>query len=70
MPLVIRLPRPDMVGVDRLLDALATNRLRPPGRPAIVIDVGTAITVDLLSAEGFFMGGSILPGIAMSARAR
>lgn len=69
LPLVVRLPRPDMVGVDRLLDALAANRLRPPSQPAIVIDVGTAITVDLVSAEGFFMGGSILPGIAMSARA-
>jgi type III pantothenate kinase len=69
LPLVVRLPRPDMVGVDRLLDALAANRLRPPGRPAIVIDVGTVITVDLVSAEGVFLGGSILPGIATSARA-
>ncbi len=58
-----------MVGVDRLLDALAANALRGPGRPAVVVDVGTAITVDLLSAEGAFLGGAILPGIAMSARA-
>ena len=43
--------------------------MRPPGRPAVVIDVGTAITVDLVSAEGAFLGGAILPGIAMSARA-
>ena len=69
LPLEVRLPRPDMVGVDRLLDALAANRLRRPGRPAVVIDVGTAITVDLVSAEGAFLGGAILPGIAMSARA-
>ena len=69
LPLVVKLPRPDMVGVDRLLDALAANHLRPAGRPAIVVDVGTAITVDMVSAEGFFMGGAILPGIAMCARA-
>jgi len=35
----------------------------------VVVDVGTAITVDLVSADGAFYGGAILPGIAMSARA-
>ena len=69
LPLVVKLPRPDMVGVDRLLDALAANRLRTPGRPAVVVDVGSAITVDLVDADGAFLGGAILPGIAMSARA-
>ncbi len=69
LPLEVALDRPDMVGVDRLLDALAANRLRDPKRPAVVVDVGTAITVDLVSAEGAFMGGAIRPGIAMSARA-
>jgi len=69
LPLAVELPRPDMVGVDRLLDALAANHLRQPDRPAVVVDVGTAITVDLVSAHGVFCGGAILPGIAMSARA-
>lgn len=69
LPLVVELERPDMVGVDRLLDAVAANWLRAPGRPAVVVDVGSAITVDLVSAEGAFQGGAILPGIAMSARA-
>jgi len=69
LPLAVRLPRPDMVGVDRLLDGLAANRLRTPGRPAVVVDVGSAITVDLVDAAGAFLGGAILPGIAMSARA-
>jgi len=69
LPLQVAVPRPDMVGVDRLLDALAANRLRTANRPAVVVDVGTAITVDLLSAEGAFCGGAILPGIGMSARA-
>ncbi|MBU4399725.1 MAG: type III pantothenate kinase, partial [Planctomycetes bacterium] len=65
----VRLPRPDMVGIDRLVDAVAVNRLRRPGQPAAIVDVGTAITVDLVSAEGVFLGGAILPGIEMSARA-
>ncbi|MHC4178649.1 MAG: type III pantothenate kinase [Planctomycetota bacterium] len=69
LPLVVELERPDMVGIDRLLDAVAANYLRQPNRPAVVVDVGTAITVDLVSAEGSFLGGAILPGIAMSARA-
>jgi type III pantothenate kinase len=69
LPLKVELPRPDMVGVDRLLDGLAANRLRTPDHPAIVVDAGSAITVDLVDADGAFRGGAILPGIAMSARA-
>ncbi len=69
LPLVVRLPEPDKVGVDRLLDAVAANALRPSGCPAVVVDVGTAITVDLVAPDGAFCGGAILPGIAMSARA-
>jgi type III pantothenate kinase len=69
LPLAVAVPRPDMVGIDRLLDAVAANRLRHPAAPAVVVDVGTAITVDLVAADGSFQGGAILPGIAMSARA-
>lgn len=69
LPLTCRLPEPDRIGVDRLLDAVAANALRPPGCPAVVVDVGTAITVDLVGPEGTYCGGAIVPGIAMSARA-
>ncbi len=69
LPLVVRLERPDMAGIDRLVDAVAVNRLREPGRAAVIVDVGTAITVDLVAADGAFLGGSILPGLAISARA-
>lgn len=68
LPLVVSLPRPDMVGIDRLLAALAVNRVRPTDRPAIIVGLGTAITVDLVSVQGAFLGGAILPGIAMAAR--
>jgi len=58
-----------MVGIDRLLDAVAANYLRSPDNPAVVVDVGSAITVNLISRGGAFLGGAIMPGIGMSARA-
>lgn len=69
VPLEVNLPRPDMVGIDRLLAAVAANRIRRADRPAVIVDLGTAVTVDLISAEGAFQGGAILPGIEMAARA-
>jgi type III pantothenate kinase len=69
VPMVIQVDEPTRVGIDRLLAAVAANRLRSPGRAAIVVDLGSAITVDLLTSDGTFAGGAILPGIAMSTRA-
>ncbi len=65
----IHVDEPDRVGIDRLLAAFAANRLRDPDRAAIIVDLGTAITVDLVDETGAFCGGAILPGIATSARA-
>src|SRR3954463_5977073 len=65
----IRVDAPERVGIDRLLAAAAADRLRDRDRPAIIVDLGTAITVDLVEADGAFAGGAILPGIATSARA-
>lgn len=69
VPLPVRVPRPDMVGIDRLLDALAAAALRAPGSAAVVVDVGSAVTVDLLDTEGAFCGGAIFPGLGMAAKA-
>ncbi|MCI0332685.1 MAG: type III pantothenate kinase [Planctomycetes bacterium] len=69
VPLAIRVDEPARLGIDRLLAALAANRIRARDRAAIVVDLGTAITVDLVDASGTFCGGAILPGIALSARA-
>jgi len=69
LPIEIRVDHPDQVGTDRLLAAVATNRLRSNDRPAIVIDAGSAITIDLVSADGAFQGGVILPGLEMVAKA-
>ena len=69
LPIRAAVEHPDRVGIDRLAGAVAANRLRDPKRSAIIIGVGTAITVDLLDAAGTFCGGAILPGIGTSARA-
>jgi type III pantothenate kinase len=69
LPLTIDVEHPGRVGIDRLLAAVAVNAIREPGRPAIVVDHGSAITVDWVDTNGTFRGGAILPGIGMSARA-
>jgi type III pantothenate kinase len=69
LPIRIGVDKPDRVGTDRLLAAVAVNRLRAADRPAIIIDAGSAITVDLVTADGVFQGGVILPGFGMVARA-
>lgn len=68
MPLRVDLERPEAVGIDRLLAAVAVNQRRPAGHPAVIVDCGSAITVDALSADGAFLGGAIAPGIGLSAR--
>ena len=69
LPLTVDVERPDRVGMDRLVAAVAANRLRDRERAAVVIDAGTATTVDAVSADGVFRGGVILPGFRMIARA-
>ena len=59
---------PERVGIDRLLAAVAVNQLRPPESAAIIVDSGTAITVDAVDVSGVFQGGAILPGIHLSAK--
>jgi type III pantothenate kinase len=58
---------PKKVGIDRVLNALAAYRRTKTS--TIVIDFGTAITIDIVSKDGEFMGGLILPGIRTSAYA-
>lgn len=69
LPLAVALPEPHRVGIDRLAGAAAAAAVRPAGRAAIVVDCGTAATVNLVSAAGEFLGGAILPGPALMARA-
>jgi len=57
----ILVENPQIVGIDRLLNALAAYRRTKSS--TIIIDFGTAITIDVVSKEGEFLGGLILPGI-------
>lgn len=68
-PLEINVDEPQKVGLDRLLNAVAVNRLRDKARPAVIVDCGTATTVDFVAGTGAFEGGAILPGFGLSARA-
>jgi type III pantothenate kinase len=63
----ILVENPQTVGIDRLLNALAAYRRTKTS--TIVIDFGTAITIDIVSKDGEFLGGLILPGIRTSAYA-
>ena len=58
---------PDRVGVDRILAASAAASLFVQ-RPLIVMQVGSAMTVDLVREENVFSGGAILPGVPMMLR--
>lgn len=69
MPLVITVPEPHRVGIDRLAGAAAARLVKSADRPAIIVDCGTAATVDLISAGGEFLGGAILPGPALMTKA-
>jgi type III pantothenate kinase len=62
IPLTINVQFPDRVGVDRLLGAWgAILQLDAPSR-IIVVNVGTAVTIDLVSSDRIFQGGLIFPG--------
>jgi type III pantothenate kinase len=69
LPIELNVGEPARLGIDRALAAVAVNRVRTSGTPAIVVSLGTACTVNLVSAEGVFQGGAILPGLAMAANA-
>jgi type III pantothenate kinase len=68
LPLRVEVEFPDRVGMDRLVAAVAVNRIRDARRPAIVVDAGTATTVDAISADGVFRSGVILPGFGLIAQ--
>jgi len=60
----IAIENPKEVGADRIANTLAA--FRKYGGPAIVIDLGTAVTYDAISAAGEYLGGAIAPGVGIS----
>jgi type III pantothenate kinase len=67
VPLAVRVDRPDDVGADRLVNALAAARLH--GTPAVVVDFGTATTLDCVATDGAYVGGAIAPGLELGLEA-
>lgn len=62
MPIAIDYRSYDTLGADRIAAAAGAAYLAS-GRPALVVDMGTAITYDVVTADAHFAGGNIAPGI-------
>src|SRR3954464_8175754 len=63
--LKVKYRNPHEVGADRIAGAIGAT-LRRPGANAIVVDCGTATTLDVVTESGDYLGGAILPGIGIS----
>lgn len=61
IPITNAYTTPKTLGADRLAAAIGAY-CKHPGRDVLVIDVGTCITYDFVSAEGIYLGGNISPG--------
>jgi type III pantothenate kinase len=68
VPVVNNYGTPETLGKDRLAGVIGARQLLPAS-DILVIDAGTAITYDLINAEGQYLGGGISPGIAMRYKA-
>ncbi len=67
VPVAVRVERPADIGPDRLVNAYAAAHLH--GTPAIVVDCGTATTLDAVDQAGAFVGGAIAPGMMLGLEA-
>jgi type III pantothenate kinase len=63
-PLKLDYQSPGTLGLDRLAAAVGAWQ-QQPGRTLLVIDMGTAITYDVISRDGIFLGGNIAPGVRL-----
>ncbi|MFO0013426.1 MAG: type III pantothenate kinase [Planctomycetota bacterium] len=70
LPMKICVEHPERVGIDRLLAARAARHLlrlqSAPEGPSVVVQAGTALTVDWVDEQERFQGGAILPGVGLS----
>lgn len=68
VPLTIDYKTPQTLGADRVAAAVGATVINP-GKTSLVVDIGTAVTYDVVTADGRFIGGNIAPGIGMRLRA-
>lgn len=69
LPLSMDVEFPARTGIDRLLNAVAAVSRLDSGEAAVVVDAGSAVTVDLVDGCHVFRGGTIFPGIDLMAEA-
>jgi len=67
--IAIRYDNPREIGADRLVNAVALHKRFGDDGPAVCVDFGTATTFDVVSAEGDYLGGSLMTGIEVSLEA-
>ncbi|SRR5579871_729174 len=65
--LPISIDNPREVGSDRIVNSVAALEIY--GAPAVVVDFGTAINFDVISKDGEYIGGALVPGLGISADA-
>jgi type III pantothenate kinase len=65
--MAVLVDNPSEVGADRIVNGVAA--FHRYGGPCIVVDFGTAITFDAISAKGEYLGGVIAPGLGISSEA-
>lgn len=68
LPVKIAYSTPRTLGHDRIADAAGAAALFP-GESILVADAGSALTLDVVSTDGVFIGGNISPGLSMRFRA-
>ncbi len=63
LPIKVLTDQPEQTGVDRIVNIAAAYE--EMGKACVVVDAGTAMTVDCCNDEGAFLGGAIFPGVRM-----
>ena len=68
LPIEVEYATPQTLGTDRVAGAVGAREVTPLV-PTLIIDAGTAITYDYITADGVYKGGNIAPGISMRLKA-
>jgi type III pantothenate kinase len=68
LPLVNRYRTPETLGFDRIAAAVGAYTIYP-GKTVLVIDAGTAVTYDIVTSQGEYLGGNISPGLGIRFKA-
>jgi len=66
IPMNLDIEAPESVGIDRLLAAWGAWQSSSKKKPLMVIQAGTAVTVDWVNEQGTYCGGAIMPGMSLT----